>query len=94
MTEDLERREKAFAAERNEEHAARARLKVCDKLSLHLLVTMIEGFIRQEYTASQHSNAQHMRQERIFQQARWGKGHSEQAKIRCCRGPRRQSWSA
>ena len=28
MTEDLERREKAFAAERNEEHAARARLKV------------------------------------------------------------------
>lgn len=30
MTEDLERREKAFAAERNEEHAARARLKACD----------------------------------------------------------------
>ncbi len=29
MTEELERREKAFASERNEEHAARARLKVC-----------------------------------------------------------------
>lgn len=27
MTEDLERREKAFATDRNEEQAARARLK-------------------------------------------------------------------
>lgn len=29
MTEELERREKAFAAERNEEQAARSRLKAC-----------------------------------------------------------------
>ena len=33
MTEELERREKAFASERNEEHAARARLKVCNLCS-------------------------------------------------------------
>ena len=36
MTEDLERREKAFATERNEEHAARIRLKAgsCQLLPL------------------------------------------------------------
>lgn len=52
MTEDLERREKAFASERNEEQAARARLKVWNLTPALSYPALLWRYLQRQDTAA------------------------------------------